>query len=267
MSDNTKATGLLSDLQKLDEAGRDRILDFLSPEIVKDILKVFLRQHDRGEGESGAIAPETLTKLSKPENIVPPNPPATENISGAICRVATEKQVIEIESDEENDRNLENSLDARRPSHVQREPLITDSKGIVVKGLRPKNLRVHLYVSEEASLTRLPVNIQADLMRRFKDMWSMNEHTITQYTAYTHNLKDHVCSPVCIRSMLLAKIPTFTRGGKLHKSADDSCIDTGYPCADFRWHKYEKNFVVRFLPLPQALRVGKHPEDLGYWVL
>ncbi|XP_014556077.1 hypothetical protein COCVIDRAFT_27161 [Bipolaris victoriae FI3] len=136
MSNITKAAGLLSDLQKLDEAGRDRILDLLSVEAVKDVLKASLRQHDRGE-----------------DSVVPQNLPATENSSGTIQeqeerpakqarqittlryrkrariekenprgRLAMEKQVIEIVSDQENDKNKNNKSKVRRSTRLERYP-------------------------------------------------------------------------------------------------------------------------------------------------
>lgn len=302
MGDITKATGLLSDLQKLDEAGRDRILDLLSSEAVKEVLKASLRQRDRIESDSSASTLRTCAQFSRIESIAPPNPRAAENTSKTVHRqeetpakqarqitilryrkrprieeedvrdkMAVEREVIEIESDEENQVNRKNGQSVRRSLRfiecVEPKRLITDSKGIAINGRRPRELHVYFHVGEDCISTRLLVNVQTDLMRRFKDMWSMNEHTIIQYTAYTHNLIGHIYSPVCIHNMLLAKDPTFTRGGKPNKFADDTCIEAGYPCADFRWHKHEKKFVVCFLPLPKVLRKRKHTNDLGYWVL
>ncbi|EUC43937.1 hypothetical protein COCMIDRAFT_38206 [Bipolaris oryzae ATCC 44560] len=249
MIDDTKVAGLLSDLQKLDEAGRDRILDLLSLEVMKDVLKASLRQSER-----------------RGDSTMPPNPPVTKDMSEVVHRqderptkqagqttvlkyhkrprieedtrgqAIVEREVIEIETDEDD---ATNSLIIRRSSRlkecVRRMEMITDS--------------------------------EAELMRRFKDMWSMNEHTITQYTTYTHNLQKYTTSCVCIHSMLLAKDPTFTRGGRLYKSADDRCIDAGYPCASFRWDGRQRRYFIQLAPLPQVLPKGKSHEELGYWVL
>lgn len=302
MCDNTNATGLLSDLQKLDEGGRDRILDLLSSEVVKEVLKASLRQRDRVENETSASMLWTCAQPSRIESIAPPNPPTTRNASGVIYgqeerppkqarqitilrhrkrprieekdvrgQNAVEREVIEIETDEENNENKKNGRGVRRSLRltecVEPKRLIADSKGIAINGRRPRELQVYFCISEDIICKWLPVDVQTELMRRFKDMRSMNEHTITQYTAYTYNLIGHISSPLCIHSMLLAKNPAFTRGGKPNKSADDSCIDAGYPCADFRWHKHEKKFVVCFLPIPKALRKGKNSSNLRHWVL
>lgn len=56
MSDGNTAAGLLSDLQKLDEAGRDRILNLLSPKDLKGIIKAFLRQLEAASSESNTNA-------------------------------------------------------------------------------------------------------------------------------------------------------------------------------------------------------------------
>lgn len=45
MSRNISTADLLSDLQKLDEAGQDRYLQVLSPEYKEDIIRALLRQN------------------------------------------------------------------------------------------------------------------------------------------------------------------------------------------------------------------------------
>ncbi|EMD61189.1 hypothetical protein GGP41_010091 [Bipolaris sorokiniana] len=251
MSDVTKVTGLLCDLQKLDEAGRDRILDLLSTEVVKEVLKASLRQRDRIESESGASRLWTCAQSSRIESIAPPNPPTTENASGTVHvqeerstkqarqitilryrkrprieeedargQTAVEREVIEIETDEENEANRKNSQSVRRSLRltgcVGPKHLIADSKGIAINGRRPRELQAYLYVSEGVISNWLPVNVQTDLMHRFEDMWSMKEHTITQYTTYTYNLIRHSSGPLCIHSMLLAKTrPSLEVGNRI----------------------------------------------------
>jgi hypothetical protein len=54
MSDNTTAVGLLNDLQKLDEAGRCRMLEFLPAGVLKDVLLASLRERDKTASELNA---------------------------------------------------------------------------------------------------------------------------------------------------------------------------------------------------------------------
>lgn len=51
ISDGNTTAGILSDLQKWDEAGRDRILNLLSPENMKDIIKACLRERESTSSE------------------------------------------------------------------------------------------------------------------------------------------------------------------------------------------------------------------------
>lgn len=54
------------------------------------------------------------------------------------------------------------------------------------------------------------------------------------------------------------------KGGEWKKSADDHCINAGHPCAHFK--KRGDGWVIRFSPLPKAMRKGLHWTELGYWV-
>jgi hypothetical protein len=61
MSDTDRIDGLLGDLQRLTEAGRDRILGFLPQEDLIALLKVALRERDQDRGWSDHHDPKHMS--------------------------------------------------------------------------------------------------------------------------------------------------------------------------------------------------------------
>jgi hypothetical protein len=61
MSNTDRIDGLLGDLQRLTEAGRDRILGFLPQEDLIALLKVALRERDQDRGWSDHHDPKHMS--------------------------------------------------------------------------------------------------------------------------------------------------------------------------------------------------------------
>jgi hypothetical protein len=176
-----------------------------------------------------------------------------------------------VEADHSQDERRKKRKQTKTEKEERNSQAVAEKRDIGSCGLEPKEPPMYFYVSDGVLRDELPIDTQTELMRRFKKMWSTNEHTIAEYKFVTHSLEQASCVPACIYYMLDhgddANGPTFTQGGKLEKSADDRCINAGYPCADVRWHDSRKKYVICVVPLPAALRKGKCSMDIGYWVL
>ena len=141
----------------------------------------------------------------------------------------------------------------------------------------PADLPIYLRVRSDGGQTilkdidDLPVLVQAELKRRYKEMWSAFKGRREYYATITNNPGLYTRNPEkpwCIRNLVVRGsrgIQSFSEGGSFRDTADDRCVRALEPCAHFASHNGE--YIIRMVPLPSTLREGKDWRDLGYWVL
>lgn len=174
--------------------------------------------------------------------------------------VKKERETIDLTSD---DQNPEPETDNQR--QMEEEP-------------EPHDLAMYLRFRTEAGrnvlkdFDDLPTPVQAELMRRYKEMWSATKNRRNDYTTCTTKparYTDNPDKPWCIRNLVVRGSrgtgQLFSHGGDFKDTADDRCVNASQPCAHFARHKGK--YIIRFVPLPMSLREGTTWTDLGYWVL
>lgn len=198
--------------------------------------------------------------------------------------MTTGRDVAEINTDGDNDKGK--GLDEDDPPKILlkesslQESSIDDSNATgpnEPREMQPKALPMFLFLGDRYTTTRrssidcLPVHVRTELVRRFDNMWSANEHTIAQHTEYTQNPGKYKSRVQCIHTMMVqgtsADEPIRPGAKEPELSAGSKCTAAGYPCARLRWHKDHQGFFICFMPLPIGLRKGRSWDELGYWVL
>lgn len=118
------------------------------------------------------------------------------------------------------------------------------------------------------AIDQLPAEVQFELERRFKGMWSLNEHRQKGYSRITSEPEKFLETPLCIRDICTKGKPT-SRHGEIFRardnvSADDRCLKAKEPCMHLTLQNYAP--TLRMVPLPEAERYQRNWTDLEFWV-
>ena len=187
--------------------------------------------------------------------------------------VNKEPEIIDLISDDGKSEPEANRLPE---PEVDGQPANAHAK--VKEEREPADLPIYLRVRSEGGQTTLkdiddlPVLVQAELKRRYKEMWSAFKGRREYYATITNNPGHYIRNPEkpwCIRNLVVRGSrrtdQSFSEGGSFRNTADDRCVRALEPCAHFASHNGE--YIIRMVPLPSTLREGKSWRDLGYWVL
>ncbi|RMZ71567.1 2-nitropropane dioxygenase precursor [Pyrenophora seminiperda CCB06] len=211
MGDETRANGFLSDLQKLDEAGRDRILSLLPAEDVILILKASLRERDRyevnhqGNTPAADVGMPNRTVTSGPNLSAADVSHAALELNTTAARTNKRKRIIDPDSDDEDDEvYTTRSYPTKKREHItdpDSEEHDEDSSASIVSPEKSGNERIqpsmlpkpdvhieplHLHVkipvaNGRIGIKEIPAAIRTELEFRFEKMCTSSKGRVVTY--------------------------------------------------------------------------------------
>ncbi|KAH3961889.1 hypothetical protein HBI56_109280 [Parastagonospora nodorum] len=118
------------------------------------------------------------------------------------------------------------------------------------------------------AIDQLPSEVQGELERRFKRMWSLNEHRQKGYSRIAREPEKFLETPLCIRDICTKGKPTSRQSEVFRTqdnvSADDRCVKAKEPCMHLILQNHSP--TLRMVPLPEVERYQRTWTDLGFWV-
>ncbi|KAH4816553.1 hypothetical protein HBH61_056230 [Parastagonospora nodorum] len=118
------------------------------------------------------------------------------------------------------------------------------------------------------AIDQLPPEVQGELERRFKRMWSLNEHRQKGYSRIASEPEKFLETPSCIRDICTKGKPT-SRQSEVFRTqddvgADDRWVKAKEPCMHLILQNYAP--TLRMVPLPEVERYQRSWTDLEFWI-
>jgi hypothetical protein len=300
MNVNADTDGLLKALQKLDKKDRSLFVEYLPAEKLRNVLLLCLGEKDEAPRTSYIATFDNPRNSSLPlmalqEQLLTHPPLALQQVGSAQKPVDASRKRGTFAASSNDTKRTKTNAGLIGSTGKGASPIVVKEEQEIIEiasdaeepeaeaNQQPKTKKVQQSADLQMYLRvptgsghdmlkdsdDLPVLVQVELKRRFEEMWSFNERRTQDYAKCTLNPTRSMDKPWCIRNQIIrstrGRRTMYSQGGKLNETADDKCIHARQPCAHFIW--YRNQYVIRLVPLPEALRYGKKWTEIEYWVL
>ncbi|CAN9292894.1 unnamed protein product [Alternaria alternata] len=297
MAVNADTDGLVRALLRLDEADRSNIVEHLPLRKVKNAFLLLLREIAGLPITSdittfGELANPTLLLIVLQEQPLAYSPLAMHHVPAQEPVTTSNKRSISTAIADDSEQARIDAAVAQNAKQSAAQVLVKEEEEIVditseaqdaeaktdVQSkaediCEPADLEMYLRIPNLSDfdmwkgMDDLPILVRAELERRFRRMWSLNEKIAQLYAEFTHNPAKYMKGKYCIYSLIKRrKQKRFNYGqiGGPQETACDSCLYYHRLCAYFAIHK--NRYSIYLVPLPTSLREDKSWTQIDYWV-